>query len=272
MSWVQYHRPLPFLRSQARGTSTSKITTTSARPPCRWMASSVAPKDLAGPCGQTTGQRPRLWPPSQPRRSMPGRLRRRVARRRRRGPIPSRPGRPGRRAMSRPVSVDDLKGALVDCSGFVDEGRDPLPIRWPPAAHRTGPEVRSSITPFAASEGQQCGGNDPEETPREVCSSLQAFKRPTVRQGGQRRSGDGGEARPIQGRRQAMSPADRRRFANLARGPTARPRPVRSRPRARTPPRPCGSTAPPIGRGPSTSRGNMRGGCGKPVPRSNFWS
>src|SRR5262249_27062312 len=55
---------------------------------------------------------------------------------------------------------------------FVDEGMDTLPIRWPPAAHRTGPEVRSSVPPFSASAGQQLGGNDPEQTRRAFRSSL----------------------------------------------------------------------------------------------------
>jgi hypothetical protein len=172
--------------------------------------------------------------------------------------------------MPRPVSVDELKGALGSCARCVDEGKDPLPLRWPPATNRTGPEVRRSVTPFFVSEGQQFGGNDPEETRRAFRYPFQAFKRPTFRQGGQRRSGDGEEARPIQGRRQAMSPADRRRFANLARWPNARPRPVRSRPRARTPPRRCGSTAPRSGSCRLTSPAGTRRNCRKPGPRSSF--
>jgi hypothetical protein len=55
-----YHRPLQFFRNQARGTSPSRIETASARPPWRWMVCSVAQKDLAGPCSQTTDQQPRL--------------------------------------------------------------------------------------------------------------------------------------------------------------------------------------------------------------------
>ena len=65
------------------------------------------------------------------------------ARRSRRGPIPSRPRRPGRKAMPRPVSVHELKGALVPCARVADEGRDTLPIRLLLAANCTGPEVRS---------------------------------------------------------------------------------------------------------------------------------
>jgi hypothetical protein len=75
-----------------------------------------------------------------------------------------------------------LKGTLVYCSRCVDEGRDTLPIRWPLAANLTGPEVRSQVTPFSASEGQQFGGNDQEETRRAFRYSFQAFKRPTCRQ------------------------------------------------------------------------------------------
>src|SRR5262249_36558356 len=41
------------------------------------------------------------------------------------------------------ISVHELKGALGSCARLVDEGRDLLPIRWPPAANLTGPEVRS---------------------------------------------------------------------------------------------------------------------------------
>jgi hypothetical protein len=48
MSWLQYHRPLQFFRSQARGMSTSRINTASARPPYRVIVCSVAQKDLAG--------------------------------------------------------------------------------------------------------------------------------------------------------------------------------------------------------------------------------
>ena len=65
------------------------------------------------------------------------------------------------------VSVHELKGALGYCARFADEEMAPRPIRWPPAAHRTGPEVRSSVTPFSASAGQQFGANDPDETQRE---------------------------------------------------------------------------------------------------------
>jgi hypothetical protein len=83
------------------------------------------------------------------------------------------------------VSVRELKGALVYRSRFVDERRATLPIRWPPAANRTGPEVRSQVTPFSASEGQQFGGNDPEETRREFRFSFQPFERPTLPQVGQ---------------------------------------------------------------------------------------
>src|SRR5262249_6355127 len=89
-----YHKPLRFLRSQARGTSTSRIRTASARPPWRRSVCSVAQKDLAGVCNQTTGSRPWLLQQSRPRRSMPGRLRKRVAWRNSLGPTPSL-GRPG---------------------------------------------------------------------------------------------------------------------------------------------------------------------------------
>ena len=50
-----YHKPLRFLRSQARGTSTSKIKTASARPPCRLIVCSVAQKDLAEKAGLSKG-------------------------------------------------------------------------------------------------------------------------------------------------------------------------------------------------------------------------
>jgi hypothetical protein len=62
---------------------------------------------------------------------------------------------------------------------------DPLPIRWQSAAILTGPEVRGPATPFAASGGQRFGGNNQEETQREVRYSFQAFKRPTLPQVGQ---------------------------------------------------------------------------------------
>jgi hypothetical protein len=67
------------------------------------------------------------------------------------------------------VSVHEVKGALVECARFGDEGMDTLPIRWPPAANLTGPEV----TPFSASEGQPFGANDPEETRRALLYSFQ---------------------------------------------------------------------------------------------------
>jgi hypothetical protein len=44
MSWGQYHKPLRFFRSQARGTSTSRINTASARPPCRYSTYGNAPR------------------------------------------------------------------------------------------------------------------------------------------------------------------------------------------------------------------------------------
>src|SRR5262249_53014515 len=93
------------------------------------------------------------------------------------------------------VSVHELKGTLVYYSRFVDEGRDPLPIRWPPAANLPGPEVRSPVTPFSASEGQQFGANDPEETRRAFRYSFQPFQRPTLSEVGQVRAGPA-RARP----------------------------------------------------------------------------
>src|SRR5689334_3079467 len=55
------------------------MMTASARPPCRLTVCRVAQKDLAGVCSQTTGSRPWLLLHKRPRRSMPGRLRIRVA-------------------------------------------------------------------------------------------------------------------------------------------------------------------------------------------------
>jgi hypothetical protein len=54
MSSVEYQRPLRLFRSQARGTSTSRISTASARPPCRLIVCNVAQNDLAGVCSQIT--------------------------------------------------------------------------------------------------------------------------------------------------------------------------------------------------------------------------
>ena len=56
----------------------------------------------------------------------------------------------------------------------------PLPIWCPPAANLVGPEVGSDGTPFSATEGQHCGGNDQEETCREFLYSFQPFTRPTL--------------------------------------------------------------------------------------------
>jgi mono/diheme cytochrome c family protein len=61
----------------------------------------------------------------------------------------------------------------------------PLPIRCPPAANLVGPEIRSNGTPFSASEGQLCGGNDQEGTRRVFLYSFQAFTGPALSEVGQ---------------------------------------------------------------------------------------
>jgi hypothetical protein len=62
----------------------------------------------------------------------------------------------------------------------------PLPFRCPSAANLARQEVSSYDTHFSASEGQQFGENDQEESWREFRYSFQPFQWPTFRQVGQR--------------------------------------------------------------------------------------
>jgi hypothetical protein len=60
----------------------------------------------------------------------------------------------------------------------------PLPFRCPPAANLAGQEVSSHSTHFSASEVQQFGEDDKEETWGVLLYSFQSFRRPTLRRGG----------------------------------------------------------------------------------------
>src|SRR5207247_1533197 len=68
-------RPLRDRRSQDRGTSTSRVTTASIRPPCRPTTCQPAHHDLTGACSQTTCSRPCDFEHSSPCRWIFERLR-----------------------------------------------------------------------------------------------------------------------------------------------------------------------------------------------------
>jgi hypothetical protein len=68
MSRGQYHSPLRFRRSQERGTSSSRTTVLSTRPPCHLTMWSRAHQLRACEQAHTTGSLPRLGSDSRPRR------------------------------------------------------------------------------------------------------------------------------------------------------------------------------------------------------------
>jgi hypothetical protein len=69
----QYYSPFFERRSQERGTSTSRMTTASMRPPWRRTVCQPAHAEQDGECSQTTGFLPRLLLHSRPARKMLGR-------------------------------------------------------------------------------------------------------------------------------------------------------------------------------------------------------
>src|SRR5258708_1735428 len=75
----QYQSPFLLLRSQDRGTSTSRTTVLSTRPPCRLTTWRTAHQVLAGQHAQTTGSLPLAWLVSRPSRRTELRLRAEVA-------------------------------------------------------------------------------------------------------------------------------------------------------------------------------------------------
>src|SRR5262249_14424315 len=92
----QYHSPRLERRSQERGTSISRMTTCSMRPPCRRTTWAAAHSEFAGEPNQTTGRLPWDLLVSSPARRILFRLRASVACRSRMGEsLQSRGGRVG---------------------------------------------------------------------------------------------------------------------------------------------------------------------------------
>src|SRR5262249_57985286 len=66
----QYHSPFLERRSQDRGTSSSRTTVPSTRPPCHLLTCRTAHQLRAGEQAQTAGSMPRLPEQNRPRRKI----------------------------------------------------------------------------------------------------------------------------------------------------------------------------------------------------------